>query len=84
MRSLNILEFGLIDFRIPGVTIATYNLYIHTYIQTFFSSNQTWHKFGQSSLVVCCLLVPLWTASSTAAYFRSVPLLNIWTFPMSS
>lgn len=31
MRSLNILEFGLIDFRIPGVTIATYNLYIHTY-----------------------------------------------------
>lgn len=37
MRSLNILEFGLIDFRIPGVTIATYNLYIHTYIQTFFS-----------------------------------------------
>lgn len=30
MRSLNILEFGLIDFRIPGVTIATYNLYIHT------------------------------------------------------
>lgn len=88
MRSLNILEFGLIDFRIPGVTIATYNLYIHTYrlffLYFFFFSNQTWHKFGQSSLVVCCLLVPLWTASSTAAYFRSVPLLNIWTFPMSS
>lgn len=36
MRSLNILEFGLIDFRIPGVTIATYNLYIHTYIHTDF------------------------------------------------
>lgn len=36
MRSLNILEFGLIDVRIPGVTIATYNLYIHTDRQTFF------------------------------------------------
>lgn len=36
MRSLNILEFGLIDFRIPGVTIATYNLYIQTFFSLFF------------------------------------------------
>lgn len=57
MRSLNILEFGLIDFRIPGVTIATYNLYIHTYRLFFlYFFFQTKPGINLASLPLLCVV----------------------------
>lgn len=56
MRSLNILEFDLIDFRIPGVTIATYNLYIHTDFFFFIFFFQTKPGINLASLPLLCVV----------------------------